>query len=131
MLGPEEWRPVPSQPEILASSWGRIRRVERVVSMPYGGTRVYSPQPTYGNIAKVSKRYARLVVHYRGIGTVKVARMVCEAFHGPEPFKGADAMHDDEDAFNNVPGNLSWGTRKENLNAPGFVEYCRARVMPA
>jgi hypothetical protein len=33
----------------------------------------------------------------------------------------------DEDALNNRPSNLRWGTQKENLNMPGFIEYCRAR----
>jgi hypothetical protein len=37
-------------------------------------------------------------------------------------------MHLDEDSRNNKPENLAWGTQKENLNAPGFVDYCRSRV---
>lgn len=37
-------------------------------------------------------------------------------------------MHDDEDARNNRPGNLVYGTQKQNLNYPGFLEYCRNRT---
>jgi hypothetical protein len=52
---------------------------------------------------------------------------VCEAFHG-EPEKGQVCMHLDEDARNNRPENLAWGSQKENLNAPKFLEYCKGRV---
>lgn len=37
-------------------------------------------------------------------------------------------MHMDENSRNNVPSNLKWGTQKENLSAPGFIEYCRSRT---
>lgn len=58
----------------------------------------------------------------------KVARLVCEAFNGPPPSNYAVCMHVDENARNNAPTNLKWGTQKENLNAPGFLEYCRSRI---
>jgi hypothetical protein len=37
-------------------------------------------------------------------------------------------MHLDENSKNNRPENLAWGTQKENLNAPGFIEYCKGRT---
>jgi hypothetical protein len=37
-------------------------------------------------------------------------------------------MHLDENAANNRADNLAWGTQRENLNAPGFLEYCRGRT---
>ena len=37
-------------------------------------------------------------------------------------------MHLDENSKNNVPGNLKWGSQKENLNAVGFIEYCKSRT---
>ena len=37
-------------------------------------------------------------------------------------------MHLDENAVNNRASNLRWGTQKENLNAPGFLTYCRSRT---
>ena len=37
-------------------------------------------------------------------------------------------MHLDENAANNRASNLRWGTQKENLNAPGFLDYCRTRT---
>jgi len=37
-------------------------------------------------------------------------------------------MHIDENAANNRADNLRWGTQKENLNAPGIIEYCMDRT---
>lgn len=59
---------------------------------------------------------------------MKVHRLVCEAFHGPAP-KGMEiVIHIDEDATNNKADNLKWGTQKENLNMPKFIEYCKSRT---
>ncbi len=64
---------------------------------------------------------------YRG-KTYKVARLVCEAFHGSAPSGKPVCMHLDEYSRNNRPDNLRWGTQKENLNAPGFLTYCHSRT---
>lgn len=64
----------------------------------------------------------------RGNKTLKVARLVCEAFHGSPPDGSSVCMHMDENSRNNRPENLAWGTQKENLNAPGFIEYCKGRT---
>jgi len=61
-------------------------------------------------------------------GNMKVHRLVCEAFHGPAPFERAVVIHIDENALNNRPENLRWGTQKENLNMPNFIEYCKSRT---
>ena len=119
---PEEWHEVPSLPEYEASSWGRIRRVPFVGSMPHGGFRIYGGKVWRG--VWDGKRYIFL---FRG-KTRKVARMVCEAFNGPAPDDKPNCLHEDENSRNNRPGNLRWGTQKENLNAPGFLEYCRGRT---
>jgi hypothetical protein len=60
--------------------------------------------------------------------TYKIARLIAEAFHGPPPFDDAVVMHLDENAVNNRPENLKWGTQKENLNAEGFLAYCHGRL---
>ncbi|WP_413716185.1 HNH endonuclease signature motif containing protein [Sphingobium sp. B1D7B] len=59
-------------------------------------------------------------------GNIKIHQAVCEAFHGPKPFPRAVVIHLDEDAHNNRPENLKWGTQKENLNMPKFKAWQRS-----
>lgn len=66
----------------------------------------------------------RYTIIYKG-KTYRVAKLICEAFHGPS--NGLYCLHIDENSRNNMPSNLKWGTQKENLNAPGFIEYCKRR----
>lgn len=113
----EIWKSVPSLPEYEASSEGRVRRVPFWGEMPHGGMRRYGGQETFGGWRPGDNRFCIL---FRG-KNYKVARMVCEAFNGPSP-PGAVCMHLDENSRNNKPDNLAWGTQKENLNAPGFIE---------
>ena len=120
----ETWRDVPSVPGILVSSEGRIMYAPHRELMPKGGTRVYGGQPTFG---VWNKKDGRFIAVIRGV-TYKIHRLVTEAFHGPSPFEDAVAMHLDENAANNRAANLRWGTQKENLNAEGFLAYCRSRI---
>ena len=85
------------------------------------GSRQYGGVPTRGQWD--GDRY---IYPIRG-RTFKVARLVCEAFHGPPPADKNVCMHLDEDARNNRADNLGWGTQQQNLNAPGFLNYCRNR----
>ena len=132
----EVWKPVPSEPGVLASSWGRVVLPPRYAPLPNGGFRAYMPEPRYGQVSKASKDAAhefRLIMVRRDEAAArqaprKVHQLVCEAFHGPKPFPEAVVLHLDEDAHNNRPENLRWGTQKENLNMPRFREYCRSRV---
>lgn len=114
----------------MASNWGRILLPEREAAMPHGGFRRYVPKPTYGTVTRASKtaRHAYRGLYARYYGNMKVHRLVCEAFHGPPPFPRAVVIHLDENALNNRPENLRWGTQKENLNMPGFLAYCRSRT---
>lgn len=121
MLIHEIFRTIPSDPDLMASNQGRLMRETRWVSMPYGGDVMRGGVPTWG--AWDGERY---IYQYRGKSR-KVARLIAEAWHGPPPFPRAVCMHLDENARNNKPDNLKWGTQKENLNAPGFRIYCRAR----
>ena len=121
MAKPEIWRLVPSVPGLLASSRGRI------MVAPKMGTGQNATKQ-YGGFARTgSWDGARFIFQWEG-KTYKVARLVCEAFKGPAPEGKNICMHLDENSRNNVPTNLKWGTQKENLNAPGFLEYCRSRT---
>lgn len=129
----ETWKPVPSEPGMLASSWGRVLQPPRYAPVPNGGYRLYTPRPTYGQKSRASKAAQhsyRIVMVYREgprrQSPRKVHQLVCEAFYGPRP-DGMVTIHLDEDSHNNRPENLRWGTQKENLNMPGFIEYCRGR----
>lgn len=120
----EVWRDVPSVPGLLASSEGRVMHTPYRGEMPNGGSRPYGGVPHFGVWAKDCGRF---IIRAKGV-THKVHRLVAEAFHGPQPFDGAVVMHIDENAANNRADNLRWGTQKENLNAPGFIEYCMDRT---
>ena len=126
----EHWKPVPSKPGLMASSLGRVKLPDRTAKLPNGGTRGYYPKPTYGGKARASKtaRHEYMALYNKKFGNMKVHRLVCEAFHGPTPFKRAVVIHIDENALNNRPENLRWGTQKENLNMPKFIEYCKSRT---
>lgn len=130
-LGVEEWRVVPSMPEILASSWGRIMRKPFMAGAKDGrGLRWYRPKPTYGVTRSAKKGAAHTYrgYRYRTTGNVKVHRLVCEAFHGPAPEGKNVVIHINENPHDNRPQNLKWGTQKENLNAPGFKAWQRTRT---
>jgi hypothetical protein len=120
----EVWLKVPGVPGMLASSDGRLMAESFVRKMPRGGTVVHKGKAWTGTWSKEG----RYTTKFRG-KNYKVARLVCEAFHGPPP-PGAVCMHLDENARNNRFENLAWGTQKENLNAPGFIAYCRTRKPP-
>jgi hypothetical protein len=102
---------VPSAPYLEASDEGLVRL--------RGG------KPRRGVWDRKDKKF-RIVV--KKAGAFLIHRLVCEAFHGPAPEGKPYALHRDEDGANNRPENLYWGTQKENLNAPGFLAYCRARI---
>lgn len=118
----EHWKRIPSLPGYFANDEGMLMRAPNIKPLPLGGYRKYGGQPTYGwwdgN---------RFVLAVKGVGTFKVARLVCEAFHGP-PQSGQVCIHIDEDSRNNKPSNLAWGSQKENLNFPKFIAYCRSRT---
>lgn len=125
----EEWRVSPSLPEYEVSSLGRVRRITYTKAMPRGGERTYGGAAHFGQEAD-----GRMIFVFRQ-KSYKVHQLVCEAFHGQKPFPKAVVMHHDENFKNNAPGNLRWGTQKENLNYPGFKNYakqvCRSKFSAA
>jgi hypothetical protein len=125
----EVWKPVPSLPGVMASSEGRILLPPRHAPLPNGGVRLYLTKPSAGVIQRAHKKARHVYSNYwcRAFGNIKVHQAICEAFHGARPFETAVVIHKDEDGLNNRPENLKWGTQKENLNAPCFLEQCRNR----
>lgn len=126
----EIWKPVLSKPGLMVSSYGRIKLPESIGVMPNGGIRVYKTKPIYGVVMRSNStaKHSYMGIVSRKFGTMKIHRLVCEAFHGPPPTKNSVVIHIDENAHNNNANNLRWGTQKENLNCPGFIQYCKSRV---
>lgn len=120
----EVWKISPTLPEYEVSSWGRIRRKPYTAPMPHGGTRTYGGKAWYGCNNTLNRR---MTFRFRG-KTYKVHQLICEAFNGPKPDNCEVCMHLDEDYTNNRPENLAWGTHKENLNAPGYIEWRRSTM---
>lgn len=130
----EIWKPVPSEPGVLASSEGRILLPPRYAPLCQGGYRSYWPEPRFGQVSKAHKGAShefRIIMVRDETKPAKqrprkVHQLVCEAFHGPKPFPEAVVIHLDENAHNNRPENLKWGTQKENLNMPKFKAWLRS-----
>ena len=108
-------------PGALARSDGKIKFPTVKAKMPHGGTREFKTR------ASKNARHSYYGVLYRG-KNYKIHRLICEAFHGPAPKDKPIVIHLDENALNNRPENLKWGTQKENLNMPKFIEYCKSRT---
>jgi len=118
-----------SIPGAKINSLGQIKLPESRATMPNGGVRSYKTKWVNGNKTKSSKtaRHEYLGLVYRG-KNYKMHRLVCEAFHGPSPEGKPVVIHLNENALDNRPENLKWGTQKENLNMPGFIAYCKSRT---
>jgi len=120
----EEWRPVPTLPQIEASSFGRLRyigpprrRMQPGHIIPQQNIKLGYKQasiPLVGEGPARSKAYA-------------VHRLVALAFHGLPPLSNQRIVvgHLDDDPGNNMPSNLKWMTQRENCNAPGCKEKQR------
>jgi len=113
----------------LARSDGFVKFPDVEAAMPHGGIRAYKTKWISGQKRRASKtaRHEYMGVLYRG-KNYKIHRLICEAFYGPPPDGRNVVLHADENGTNNSADNLSWGTQKENLNAKGFIEYCKSRT---
>lgn len=130
----ETWKQIPSIPGAKASSLGRVW-MPSIFGVPVGRSanakRDYITKPIWGYPQKDSTGRdgapKRLITVWRG-RNYKIHRLVCEAFHGPAPSHKHIVLHLNEDASDNRPENLKWGTRKENQNFPKVKQAFQARV---
>lgn len=102
----EEWRTVEGWPYSV-SNLGRIRR--DVSCRGAIGGKILQLIPDKDG-------YSMVILSNKNIQKkIKVHRLVCEIFHGPPPFIGAETRHLDGIRNNNISTNLKWGNRKENV----------------
>lgn len=109
----ETWRPVVGWEGLYeVSDQGRVRSL-RTQWGPRREPLVMRPVPV-GAARGREPRWA-VVLHVHGERTVRnVYRLVLEAFVGPCP-KGMEALHANDDLKDNRLENLSWGTRRRNM----------------
>jgi hypothetical protein len=114
-LPPETWRPAPGfESDYLISDRGRISSTEGRVRQRTGFTRRRPPKIL--SMCDDGRGYWQAVLSVDGRDFhVRPHRLVALAFVGPEPFPGAEVNHIDFDTRNNVPSNLEWATRLENV----------------
>ena len=116
----EQWKPVVGYEGYAVSDKGRVKSVERTVIRKNG--RKYYVKEKMLNFTLSGKEgyeYFHVSLWKNGVGkTWGVHQLVALAF--PEicglPFEGAEVNHIDENHFRNVPSNLNWLSRKDNLN---------------
>lgn len=103
----EDWRDLPFA-GYQASTWGRIRSVDRTLSdgRQCGGV-ILAPSID-------ANGYHRVTLHVGGkLRTVPVHVLVAAAFIGPRPPR-REVLHWDDVRAHNWPGNLRYGTRRQN-----------------
>lgn len=109
-LDKEIWKPIPKHDGYEASSFGRIRSIDRVLSDGRSWTgRIMKP--------KTSRGYAVVSLSLGGKGKYRhcgVHALVTEAFHGERPSSQHQVAHGDGNPMNNCPSNLRWATALEN-----------------
>lgn len=123
----EEWREIRDWEGLYeVSSLGRVRSVPREhVRLGKGG------KPTvfrYGyKLLRPGERhhgYLQVVLSDMVNNRQKIAkvhRLVCEAFHGPQPGWDYEVAHKDHNPKNNKADNLHWATHKANIQDSASV----------
>ena len=114
----ETWRPISGYEGFYeVSDDGRVRSVDRTVWCKPSDYRPAHHKSYKGSALPqyTSKDGRRSVNLHRNNKhkTVRVCRLVAEAFIGPCP-NGMECCHNDGDSQNNVPSNLRWDTRRGN-----------------
>lgn len=102
---PEVWLPVTGWPYEV-SNLGRVRPTKWSRSNP-------NQRPLKPEIDKYGYTVYTLM-HEGKKWHCKVHRLICESWHGPPPFEGAQARHLNDDKTDNNPDNLFWGSASDN-----------------
>lgn len=99
----EEWKPIPHAPLYYASNLGRIAKIIDGKSHTIMYTRI-------------QKGYEHVNLTIKKVRTSRlVHRLVALAFLGEPQNPKMEINHVDGDKLNNVPENLEWTTRSQNI----------------
>lgn len=105
----EVWKPVVGREgQYEVSSLGRVRSVPHELVHRDGVTR-----PIKGRLLKLQARDPRYFSVSIGGRSIRVHRLVAEAFLGPAP-DGCIVLHANDNGHQNHVGNLRWGTHSTN-----------------
>lgn len=134
MIGYEIWKIIPSLPFFSVSSLGRVRaEPRRVRFVSKKGAEAWREKK--GKMLTQFQNGGYPLVHLNVNGR-RIARtvhtLVAEAFIGPRPPK-YDVCHNDGSRTNNIPDNLRYDTRAENLadmRRQGRVNLQGAKLTP-
>lgn len=122
----EEWKTIPNFPMYEASSLGRIRSIDRIITRNDGKVlhlKQHILKPTKSN-----GYYSVNVSENNKISSVKVHILVAQAFLGVKS-KNLDVRHKNGDKTDNRIDNLEYGTRSDNMldgyKIRGRTMYCQ------
>jgi hypothetical protein len=111
----EVWRDIPGWEGFYqVSNLGRVRSLDRMVE----GRGVIPIRRRRGKVLK----QLRILTGYMAVRLqrdgqshcVRVHRIVCKVFHGPQPSELHEVAHADGTKDNNAASNLRWATKSEN-----------------
>lgn len=109
----EGWRSIPGFPFYEASTFGRIRSLDRIVKHNYGGKCVKRGRILSQYIG--NKGYLRTGVTFSGKSkNIGVHRLVCLTFH-KNPKKKKTVNHKFGNKLDNRPFSVEWATHHENV----------------
>jgi len=121
----EVWKKVPRYPHIEASSFGRVRTIDRKVKHSPSGTR-FEPGKILSSGVQPNGRLKTSFWVDGKKRSVWTHRLIAEAFL-PNDNPNLDVNHIDHNKLNNRPCNLEFISKLENnrhyLNKPGRVPY--------
>lgn len=111
----EEWRDIPDyEGYYQASSSGRIRSVDRIVSLRHKHSRIVKGRIVAQSRHNTPIPYRHVTLHKRGNQqTLLVHRVIAITWLGPVP-DGCEVLHGPNGYSDNSVSNLSYGTRSDN-----------------
>jgi HNH endonuclease/NUMOD4 motif-containing protein len=111
-MATETWRPIAGRAGYEVSDLGRVRSVDRVVTVMRRGRAVEARYK--GVMLRLNPAgNGYLNVNLGRCRSARVHSLVLKAFVGPRP-AGYQAAHADGDKLNNAVANLRWATPEEN-----------------